>query len=345
MYSSFLWVPMLGFLLILFIAYVSSRAVPDFPRMYVKVFSFICIISLIFYFPTQISNAFDINFKNYFEPIKANLDGYYHIYIHNFRIDESTTSFINQESRNAGMFWEPGAFGGYILLALIILNAIKKTLPHKEYWYQFILLTISLITTKSTASYLLYPFVFIPIISWDTIKKHRIAFLAVLFSFLFLATLIYDLPFMKDKINAELEDVAMQNMRYQASRIGGFIFDIEDIMTRPLFGWGPDPTLRFSTHPGLETVLLGAGNGLTGYIVKFGFSGLIIYIIYSWRSFKKITNSSTSSTFIVLFVLALLVNEYFMNYPLFLSLMFIGKPLMDSRNNQSNRQDIQIKQQ
>lgn len=64
-------------------------------------------------------------------------------------------------SRNAGPFWEPGAFQGYIWIAILLLlfNVDKQCIKRRK--KVFILLFITLLTTQSTTAYVLLAIAFL----------------------------------------------------------------------------------------------------------------------------------------------------------------------------------------
>lgn len=72
-------------------------------------------------------------------------------------------------SRNSGMFWEPGAFQAYIVLAILMLlydvdqNQIKR---RRE---TFVILLVTLLTTQSTTGYIVL--ILVLLVYWDKIRK------------------------------------------------------------------------------------------------------------------------------------------------------------------------------
>ena len=121
---------------ILAISFCSSNSFDETCHAYVKVMNVICIASLVIYaidmFAPDVLNIL---------PQVINSAGGKH-----GSILLAVTPYMN---RNYGMFWEPGAFQTYILLAFIIENFYFKAENRKR----IAVLTISLITTFSTAGY------------------------------------------------------------------------------------------------------------------------------------------------------------------------------------------------
>src|SRR5919109_804412 len=158
-----------GFIIRLFVAFAAVRLVKDFPRIYINVICGICIISLCFYVSEQLFHAIGRDFASLFMPLVKLVRDFFlldtygggdptrsaTIFIYNF---ENTYNPHNIY-RNAGLFWEPGAFAGYISLALIFLGLEREKYERRLYISRFLVLTITLLTTVSTMGYLVMPIV------------------------------------------------------------------------------------------------------------------------------------------------------------------------------------------
>ena len=99
------------------IAYFILKSVFDFPDKFVKVMYYISIISFIYYIPALLIPGFHELLVEKFLLYAKRAD--------RLSIMGLYTIIPGYEHRNAGPFWEMGAFGGYLLLALII-NYLKK---------------------------------------------------------------------------------------------------------------------------------------------------------------------------------------------------------------------------
>lgn len=66
------------------------------------------------------------------------------------------------------MFWEPGAFQGFIILAMLMLlyEADKTTVQNRK--LKFLIFAVTLLTTQSTTGYIL--FVVILLTQWQRIQ-------------------------------------------------------------------------------------------------------------------------------------------------------------------------------
>jgi hypothetical protein len=75
--------------------------------------------------------------------------------IFNITIERRQSAYIHtfffydlDKYRNAGMFWEAGAYAGYLILSIIMLRLIKDKLYKKEFFFSFFIFSIALLSTK-----------------------------------------------------------------------------------------------------------------------------------------------------------------------------------------------------
>ncbi len=120
-----------------------------FIKYYVNIIVVICIISLVFFSATMASSSFASSMVDKFG-VESNR--YVALPWHTFgwKVSKNYTYIFD---RNAGMWWEPGAFQGFIVLAVLF------TITHAEYFKRTavitVILLITLLTTQSTAGYII----------------------------------------------------------------------------------------------------------------------------------------------------------------------------------------------
>lgn len=307
----------LGFLIKLGIALLAVRLIPDYPRKYVSVMYALACMSLVFYIPVQLG----IDLAGILSPIRIPLPytDVIHIGIHNFHVPD-------ERGRNCGMFWEPGAFAGYLILALFFLvrgGQNKAVLSMKS-----LVLIATLLTTQSTTGYLAFLVLVVFYLSnaswiksttvkWVVLPLFLVIFISVVF------VVFSQVSFLGQKINAQIESATAENDASRIGRIGNFLYDIEWIADKPVLGWSATPETRFSKDTEVADLVIGQGNGLTGFAVKFGLVGLFIFIGFFAYSTRQVTGSLSASLFGLVIVCALLNGEQFLGFPMFLSLMFV----------------------
>jgi hypothetical protein len=325
-----------GFIMRLFVAFAAVRLVKDFPRIYINVMYGICIISLCFYVPEQLFHAVGRDFASLFMPL-VNLvrdfflldtygDNSITIFIYNFQNPYNQLDIY----RNAGLFWEPGAFAGYISLALIFLGLEREKYERRLYISRFLVLTITLLTTASTMGYLIMPIVLST--HYRRVTKSVVGSLSwvsvgMLMLPLFMALLInvWNLEFIGRKIVQQYEGaIAQKDYLWEYTRFGSMIVDWKYIKSRPIFGWGIHPKTKFALDPKDERRTKGAGNGFSGFIHRFGILGMITFVLFAWRGFYRLSRESLlRSVTAILAILMSLIGEEFLIFPPYLGLMFV----------------------
>lgn len=297
------WVGLFGFLLkIIFaysIVYYYSSKNYSFEYFYIKVLSFLCLISL------------PLFFLNYF--------GHFGYQLQNDILKSSffytSHSVVSDFVRNSGMFWEPGAFAGYIILAFLFIVTLNGKFQIGEFKKEFILLLIGLISTFSTTGYIVFGFMasiyFLNSYSWFKL------FIAPFFVFVMLF-FFSEFSFLHDKVLVQYEQaVELGKFEVSNTRFGALVMDIQYIYSSPFFGNGMHFSTRYRFHPWVNEDI-GHGNGMSNFIVYWGFPVFLFWLFSVFSFFRQNLNSVFISILLSFVLLLVLQGEQFLNYPLFL---------------------------
>jgi hypothetical protein len=284
------------------------------------------VLSFCFYIPEQLFYLAGIQYQLFFEPLRhmMGVPGDFHILLYNFDIPMEI-------HRNSAFFWEPGAFAGYLLLALALLGLRRDGLPPVVYRRSFCLLTVALLTTFSTMGYLGLPLVLLlHLPSTSRISRRaglRLAAVAVIAAPLLLLAggQIWRLHFIQQKLSHQYVQTQVRGDGWEKTRFGNLLFDWEYIRRKPLLGWGLHQRTRFALHFGEE--LTGMGNGLSTALVRLGAIGLGTWLLFLGRAFRRQSDSRGLPVVLALAVVLLALNgEAYLNFPLFWGLMFLPPP-------------------
>jgi hypothetical protein len=301
--------------------------VRDFPLTYVRVMAWTAIISLFFYIPEQLGYLAGVDVKLFFAPIErlVAVPVDYNILIYNFDIPQEI-------HRNSAFFWEPGAFAGYLLLALMLLGLRKDALAPPVYRRFFWLLTAALLTTFSTLGYLLLPIALLLHLSAFAGRAPgplRVAYRLALLPLL--AILLYQgwqLDFVQQKVAHQFTQAAQRSDNWQQNRFGTMLYDWQYIQRKPLVGWGLHERTRLALHHGQE--MTGLGNGLSGALVRFGTIGFGLWLFATALALKRQASGRIWPAAAATATVVLLLNgETFLNFPLYWGLMFLAPPTSD----------------
>jgi len=237
------------------------------------------------------------------------------------------------EIRNSGPFWEPGAYGGYLMLIpLFFLNEIEF---FKKHSFKTFVLILSLLSTLSTTAYLALGIYF-----GYLAFKSRLKILLVPV-FLLLSIVVYsEFSFLKDKLIYEFERAENLDGEYHGQRFAVLLFDLHYIKKHPLIGNGFLETTRYADHPYLIDAFRnheidGHGNGFSNFIASMG---LITFVIYFLLIYKR--NKAYMRRIDLIFYLGmiglLLNGEQFLYYPLYLGLPFLSLKKFSDENKEDS---------
>ena len=177
--------------------------------------------------------------------------------------------------RNAGPFWEPGAFAAYLSVALVMQYFYTGSLKNK-YNYVF---TLAMITTQSSAGYpALFVFYFFSVLFSKNTLKPIILVLIVIVSF---SAYSYA-PFMKEKISHMYETQTEKDLYgYTSGRFYAMRKSINALGEYPFFGRGI--TRRTAADEYSE---FAGGYGIVNVPAKYGIFVGFAYLLSFWLSLQ-----------------------------------------------------------
>ena len=261
----------LGFFAKVFLAYfvIQSISINSFLRIFIQIMLFFSTISLIMFIPV----LFNDSVINFYENFSFS-------YIRDIEVGSSrNTLFLlnlnfgdanNIISRNSGPFWEPGAFGGFLIIALLM----NKILYRKIFNFKGMIFILAIISTFSTTSYIALMVLIIIIKTSFSFKNISVGILLV-FSFIYI---FQQIPFLQDKINIQKNKTVSEDLNYsRKNRFGSFIVDMKDFIDYPISGRGVNNLTRYNNAYDIE--MNNRNNGITDFLVKFGIIGFLIYFI------------------------------------------------------------------
>jgi len=227
--------------------------------------------------------------------------------------------------RNSGMFWEPGAFQGFLNIAFLLnFHHFPRLLRNGR--LRLCILLLGFATTFSTTGYLVF---FILVVSYILFYS-RLHVAAIWIASFFALTcgfgLFLSADFLQTKIDSQLEDARMlPEGEFSNQRMGSFKFDSFYIKRAPVFGNGFHEKTRYRFHPELlnlieEHVNLGHGNGFSNLIASAGFVGAGWYFVALLYLHRR---SLCHGIIMTLVMVILLQGEQFLNFPFFLALPFV----------------------
>ena len=315
--------PVIGFLVRVFCAYAVVRLTHGFTRSYTQAMVLVAGLGLSIFLVDQLLLVFGMDLRLGLEPLQrlVGVEEDFNVLVHNFQVDASM-------HRNAGMFWEPGAFAGYLVLALLFLHLDRLTFRRRTRILYTVLLFAALATTQSTTGYIaglmvagLHATAIGQEHRYARAKTRRPALVA--FSLLAVAAtafVVASFGFITPKIRDLYERADTRAPGWELSRFGSAVLDWEYVSERPISGWGAGLKTRYQLHPDLTS--FGMGNGLTDFAARYGTLGLLTFLLAAFVALRRRADTR-SAVVVVLIVVVTLNGEWFLGYPVFLTLMFL----------------------
>ncbi|GHV57483.1 hypothetical protein FACS1894182_06430 [Bacteroidia bacterium] len=312
---SFVSVPFIfGFCIKVFIGGIIFQVLKDqFSKYFFNVIFYICLGSIPFFFVHRLLG--NSGLPQFFVLNECRSIGIYTF------LEERGVHYI----RNSGMFWEPGAFQGFINICLFMnLRRIPYLLKYER--LKLVTVIITLLTTQSTTGYITFFVIcFIYLLSYVKINKISLTIFMLLFLFIgYYAFVQYG--FLEEKLQQQYENTLLKDKNeFSPDRFGAFVFDMHYIKKNPLTGNGFHEKTRYSDHPYLQNQKLGHGNGFSNFLACAGILGMFWYLYMIIRFQRK-----PDSLFLCLIVVVLLQGEQFLNYSFWLGLPFYRSYLYKS---------------
>lgn len=300
-----------------------------FKYYYLRVMYHLAVISLIFFF---LQTLFNVTFS----------------LIDVGKVGKSILFYFSHNrafDRNCGAFWEPGAYGCYLMFVPLLFMG-HLTYLFRTYKRECIVLLIALLTTQSTTAYLaLAALVFIYFMLQ---MKSRFKYVLILLGVI-LATYIYsNVEFLQEKIEGQNEQAIAANGKFNATRVGTFLFDMQYFQKHPLTGNGLHSRTRYADHPYLVKMwsdgeMAKGGNAFSDYLAKMGIVFYLAIIYFFYKTNKGIRKIDILSFFVILVML--LFGEPLFSYPIALSLPFINLKINEYEKFSSNTNCVQPKRE
>lgn len=322
-------VTLMGFYARVFMVYFVIKSIgTTFIDKFVRVMIFFALMSLVFFvlmnlipsFPQYIK-PFSLAYFEYLEESTGYFSASYHTPFHTFRyMPYNPISFV----RNPGIFWEAGAFGGYLVVTLI-LNIMKTGVFFNKQNFIFI---ITIFTTASTSAFVaLMALIFFYILVSSKYKILKTIILPTI-SILGFFAFIY-LDFLGQKIEDKIKLAENPGVIYTttSSRFVDAVRDIEAFKGHEVFGRGINLETRFTSIDKQSGYKIRT-NGFTDHLVKFGtvfFVFTFILIYYSFFSVIRYYNKINKlfAIYGILLIFLILQSETYFNFPFFWGFMML----------------------
>ncbi len=305
----------IGVLIRIFFAYLTVRILGrNFTKYYVDIIYVLSIIGFFIYIPQLIMPGFGRFLATSISPLLRNPlyagDIWYAPDIILYVFNSGVGTF-----RNCGAFWEPGAYAGFIVIAMIFQYLENKTITDKK----SIVLILALLSTMSTTGLLALGFFLVMFLGNKVPPLYKLILIP---SFLAAIVIAFtSLDFLGDKIASQMDvSSTHHNTRFKSA-----VLDLRDWAENPVLGLGRDPKTR---HKGITNpILTHRTNGISNYLVTYGififlfYFGSIYYALY--KLCLKNNYSSRYALYGIILILIMGFSEVFFSLPFFYGLAML----------------------
>ena len=303
------------FLGLMTLIYYQNKKI-DLLIVYIKILTFLAIISIPFFILNQFGFYGILTIETRGFPLKSFL-------IFTSTLYNPGYDFTYGITRNSGMFWEPGAFAGYLLIALIFIVLKNKKFEIGKYRKESFWIFIGIITTMSTTGIVILSII---ILSY-ALQNYKWGKIVIAPSFFLIIYLSYtNLSFLQNKITGQaLEAIDLQSGDFSNSRFGSLIIDSEYIKAQPIFGNGLTARTRYRFNSIVVDTNVGNGNGMSNFMAEWGIPLFIYWLYCVFRFARNTTKSKIISLTVVFMILLIMQGEDFLNFPMFLMFFILSK--------------------
>jgi hypothetical protein len=223
--------------------------------------------------------------------------------------------------RNAGIFWESGAFAVFLNLTLYLRYLTKRVAEVRDLFDKTsVLLMVALISTASTMGFL----AMMAILTFFTMQMRtalKFVFLMLVIAMSYVSFVSVD--FLGNKISNQLEESGETNNRF-----GAFLMDWQDIRRSPIIGLSRRLEVVYGTNEFNKQNR--RPNGLSNFLRQYGLLYFTAYFMFIYYSNKRIFGHyhgyhEFSYAFFGIPLLWLLsFSEIIFDLPFFKALIFLG---------------------
>lgn len=220
-------------------------------------------------------------------------------------------------ARNAGPFWEPGAFQGYLLLAILFIMNKKNIQDYKR---SLTILVAAVITTMSTAGYILLAIIicYFVVIYWkQSLKKSKdkikmvVKVVGIIVLAVMLVAYISNSNIISNKLSSDNQSFSIRMLHLK--------YGLKVISKKMLLGFGiSSPALMNAMEMyGMNSNSVGIFAILEYFGVVFG----LLFIVWNFYRTCKIYRNLNCLVVILIFLI-LHMTEGLLLFPIYMSFLF-----------------------
>lgn len=288
----------------------------EYSEKYVNVMVFLSITSIFFWLLAQFGQTIG-DFS-----VLATNGKYYRLNLfYVYRNGDIFSTLIYNSPRNSGIFWEPGAFQGYLNLALMFLLFSKKKIDTKkdkrEFYIKIFVLIGAVLSTQSTTGYMILVLVFM-MYYFQYVRRNKITVKAIIGVLIMMAVVavVLNSNVVQMKFNSDSSSYVST-----AIRMNDNINGIKAVFISPFVGLGFNSPQYSDVMKSLSIEANSSGLLLT--LQQFGIiiGGLILARIF-FNLHKLLGLKGFSVSVFIILMLCMMSTEAFVTKEIFTIFLF-----------------------
>lgn len=241
--------------------------------------------------------------------------------------------------RNAGFAWEPGAFACFVCLGLFC-NLIRTNfkLVNRSLW----VFLLALLSTQSTTGFLIF---LVMVVLWLVLNKKYV----ILLILLPIGITIFELPFVKEKLFEEIENLKYDDARNISGAVGRIYslqLNYEEFLRHPIIGLGGNTEGTWLAQHNYDVATI---SGIGHMLVYFGAVMTLLFLILLVRSCNYIKEVMRSQNAFILLVtiLGMMVSYGLWKQPIYIAFwmfcVYGSDYMVNNAENKRKRHKIRTK--
>lgn len=294
----------------------SGMELEDFKEKYIVVMDVIGVISLVFFY-IQLTNKTLVYQLGSSNLVKGYLVNPFH-----------TWGWTYIFGRNAGPFWEPGAFQGYLLLAILFILNGKNIQAYKK---SLVILVTTVITTMSTTGYILLAIIicYFAVIYWkQSLRKSKDKILTIVKVVVVVAFTTILVAYISSS-NVILNKLSSDNQSF-STRMMDLKYGLDIVRQKIFCGFGISNSVLMSAlrSYGMDSNSI----GLFAILQYFGALFGVLFIVWNfYKTCKIYQNLNIIIVLLIFFILHL--TEALLLFPIYISFLFWNNSNHEKVNN------------
>ena len=306
------------------LAYLILKAVGEnFVGTYINVIVFLAAVSLLGY----LIDVFDL-----FDQVVTKLpavgsygyEGVLYIFRHSYH-----------PYRNNSIFFEPGAYQGFLNSALFLILFARTHFGNRRKWIYIVTLVAALITASSTTGFIIFAILFALFLYKSDLATRLQKIVTV--GLIMVIVAVFSAQF-REAVVHKLDDYMNPNLINKGYSAGNRSYDLQTdlkIIREHVFGLGYDEYKKEFSRVNRVGMHEGSSNGVTSMLANYGVPfGLFVLISYFWALQKLIGDLLLTTAAYTMFIMFLWGESFYQIAPISFSIIaaaFVFFPLVRDR--------------